>query len=90
MALAYNYFKRAQALIQMRRLVREFRDLPIHFFCSAHDKEFAHAQRGLIHPRLRESDAKTAAALFAIDDLAAGVVLFALFDLGIGSGQPLV
>lgn len=37
-----------KALIQLRRLVREFRDLPLHFFCTAHGKEITHAQRGMI------------------------------------------
>jgi hypothetical protein len=39
-----------KALIQLRRLVREFRDLPtpMHFFCTAHSKEVTHPQRGMI------------------------------------------
>lgn len=37
-----------KALIQLRRLVREFRDLPLHFFCTAHAKEITHPQRGMI------------------------------------------
>lgn len=37
-----------KALIQLRRLVREFRDLPLHFFCTAHGKEITHPQRGMI------------------------------------------
>lgn len=39
-----------KALIQLRRLVREFRDLPtpMHFFCTAHAKEITHPQRGMI------------------------------------------
>lgn len=38
-----------KALIQMRRLVREFRDLPIHFFCTAHAKEYTDAREGLLN-----------------------------------------
>lgn len=38
-----------KALIQMRRLVREFRDLPLHFFCTAHSKEFTDAREGLLN-----------------------------------------
>lgn len=37
-----------KALIQLRRLVREFRDLPLHFFCTAHDKEITHPREGMI------------------------------------------
>lgn len=37
-----------KALIQLRRLVREFRDLPLHFFCTAHSKDFTHPKRGMI------------------------------------------
>lgn len=38
-----------KALIQMRRLVREFRDLPIHFFCTAHSKDFTDPREGMLN-----------------------------------------
>jgi AAA domain len=38
-----------KALIQMRRLVREFRDLPIHFFCTAHSKDYTDPREGLLN-----------------------------------------
>jgi hypothetical protein len=37
-----------KALVQMRRLVRSFRDLPLHFFCTAHSKEFTDPREGLL------------------------------------------
>jgi hypothetical protein len=43
------------------------------------------AQRELIHPRQREGAGTTSPAYFGIDDLAAGLVLFALFDIGLAA-----
>lgn len=42
-----------KALIQMRRLVREFRDLPLHFFCTTHARDFTDPREGaLVIPNL--------------------------------------
>lgn len=38
-----------KALIQMRRLVREFRDLPLHFFCTAHAKDYTDPREGMLN-----------------------------------------
>ena len=36
------------ALVQLRRLVRKFRDLPMHTFFTAHDREIRHPREGLV------------------------------------------
>jgi hypothetical protein len=45
------------------------------------------AQRGLIHPRQHEGAGQNSPAYFGIDDLAAGLVLFALFDIGLADAD---
>jgi hypothetical protein len=54
---------------------------------ALHNRLKGAAQRRLIHPRQRAGAGKTSPAYFGIDDLAAGVVLFALFDLGIADAE---